>query len=133
MFQHTQPPEGGWVVVTQERNVLFGVSTHSHPKAAGWPYMTFSAPQKRFNTQPPEGGWRHFCEFDTKGLVSTHSRPKAAGADGLFTATLSPVSTHSRPKAAGFRRALVREIGEVSTHSRPKAAGHFAVNVREKV
>ena len=60
--------------------LLWQVSTHSRPKAAG-----------RFK--------RFFC-FRKK--VSTHSRPKAAGFAGSARLEVGHVSTHSRPKAAGI-------------------------------
>ena len=55
---NTQPPEGGWFMITV---CLYGglrVSTHSRPKAAGWSE----------------------AELKSSFGVSTHSRPKAAGA-----------------------------------------------------
>ena len=59
--------------------VMYEVSTHSRPKAAGMiDYLTF-----------------------TFGIVSTHSRPKAAGGSANTPEGLPGVSTHSRPKAAG--------------------------------
>ena len=142
---NTQPPEGGWNTMSSATptsrsfqhtaarrrlaarssspKVIYIVSTHSRPKAAG--------PFPSIQPQP--------------GMVSTHSRPKAAGfADGKVAFFLRfqhtaarrrlennadksghrhRVSTHSRPKAAG--QTLVNAIMAklVSTHSRPKAAG----------
>ena len=54
---NTQPPEGGWLGFQSLNCMMFAVSTHSRPKAAGQPEWRCS----RFK------------------LVSTHSRPKAAG------------------------------------------------------
>ena len=98
---NTQPPEGGWQVNasvislpcafqhTAARRRLAGkrfrnipamrVSTHSRPKAAGWPTSMYK--------------WVHD--------VSTHSRPKAAGFNIILARIHALVSTHSRPKAAG--------------------------------
>ena len=56
MCFNTQPPEGGWFVVT-----------------------LYQSQQKGFNTQPPEGGWGGGRVGNEIFVVSTHSRPKAAG------------------------------------------------------
>ena len=53
---NTQPPEGGW------RGAVLAfflglVSTHSHPKVAGFIFETTFHFLNSFNTQPPEGGW----------------------------------------------------------------------------
>ena len=57
----------------------FDVSTHSRPKAAGFPFFSDCPIPCCFNTQPPEGGWLETQETFPDLLVSTHSRPKAAG------------------------------------------------------
>ena len=76
---NTQPPEGGWQnVIDWFQNTLkfqhtaarrrlgvfprlaaavLMVSTHSRPKAAGGPVLSFGRIVESFNTQPPEGGW----------------------------------------------------------------------------
>ena len=76
---NTQPPEGGWRLLSRICCHWFCVSTHSRLKAAGWPiYYKFKdisvsthsrlkaagrtatgyiSSSIRFNTQPPEGGW----------------------------------------------------------------------------
>ena len=78
------------------------VSTHSRPKAAGWPI-----PAKP-------------CGFG----VSTHSRPKAAG---IFANSLLKAIYLFQLTAARRRLAMplqgIRSFLKVSTHSRPKAAG----------
>ena len=85
---------------------VFGVSTHSRPRAAG-----------REN-----GG------LDIGIAVSTHSRPRAAGLSGWGTAAyLAYVSTHSRPRAAGIQLGKEPLRDSVSTHSRPRAAGSFVL------
>ena len=58
--------------------ILFGVSTHSRPKAAAYSQIYRQRPLH----------------------VSTHSRPKAAAPADLAAAKAWIVSTHSRPKAA---------------------------------
>ena len=77
---NSQPPEGGWINLTPKL-CDFVVSTHSHPKAAGYisgllsarhGVSTHSRPKaagcairiigirdRGFNSQPPEGGWLH--------------------------------------------------------------------------
>ena len=58
----------------------FEVSTHSRPKAAGYPEKSAEIGEEGFNSQPPEGGWVMQLEFEpVPEEVSTHSRPKAAG------------------------------------------------------
>ena len=76
---NTQPPEGGWPITPIQHcyflkfqhtaarrrlvpcgtsiTFLFGVSTHSRPKAAGLQHRITPVFLARFNTQPPEGGW----------------------------------------------------------------------------
>ena len=39
------------------RLLIFGVSTHSRPKAAGFVKLLVQHLERSFNTQPPEGGW----------------------------------------------------------------------------
>ena len=100
------------------------VSTHSRPKAAGYPCRVGGLIAKMFqHTAARRRLVLHQHQLFKRRTVSTHSRPKAAGA---FVEVLEPfgaVSTHSRPKAAGRGQELLAKIGEVSTHSRPKAAG----------
>ena len=76
---NTQPPEGGWKQLEQQKHVT-NVSTHSRLKAAGSSSARFWNRSDCFNTQPPEGGWPQFdgMEF-AADAVSTHSRLKAAG------------------------------------------------------
>ncbi len=76
---NTQPPEGGWALLSATYAAPLPVSTHSRPKAAGLCFShnrttiivsTHSRPKAAgrcfknnayiigsFNTQPPEGGW----------------------------------------------------------------------------
>ena len=54
---NSQPPEGGWAFRLGYDFIVFFVSTHSRPKAAGKRIMKRTFSKK----------------------VSTHSRPKAAG------------------------------------------------------
>ena len=54
---NTQPPEGGWAVLSSKIGRLVCC----------------------FNTQPPEGGWKALKYKREIYIVSTHSRPKAAG------------------------------------------------------
>ena len=54
---NSQPPEGGWLHEYPFRDLPYGVSTHSRPKAAGF----------------------YSSSFNLGDYVSTHSRPKAAG------------------------------------------------------
>ena len=53
---NTQPPKGGWSVLTKTAKT--GIC---------------------FNTQPPKGGWPPEFGLTTMRAVSTHSRLKAAG------------------------------------------------------
>ena len=78
LFQHTAARRR-LVLVRNLAAVVFDVSTHSRPKAAG-----------RFS---------HVCIANM--VVSTHSRPKAAGRTSKSPPIRAEVSTHSRPKAAG--------------------------------
>ena len=56
---NTQPPEGGWVLLSARSNQALS-----------------------FNTQPPEGGWLTVSDkYSIRRSVSTHSRLKAAGPD----------------------------------------------------
>ena len=152
LFQHTAARRR-LVLVRNLAAVVFDVSTHSRPKAAG-----------RFS---------HVCIANM--VVSTHSRPKAAGRTSKSPPIRAEVSTHSRPKAAGRQAyginadnrrfntqppeggwqdawqnrqpdcafqhtAARRRLGQavdggvrhtvVSTHSRPKAAGIFTTLLR---
>ena len=43
--------------------LLFGVSTHSRPKAAGGLSYIQAARVACFNSQPPEGGWPEWLAF----------------------------------------------------------------------
>ena len=56
---NTQPPEGGWLTSSPYPLVREFVSTHSHPKAAGFNQIIFNFAYTSFNTQPPKGGWVH--------------------------------------------------------------------------
>ena len=78
------------------------VSTHSHPKVAGWASLHGIRQFQRFNTQPPEGGW---------SCINC----------GRFKATCF----NTQPPEGGWaqHRHLLCEFGGVSTHSHPKVAG----------
>ena len=100
-FQHTAARRRlvAQVVVTW---IVFVVSTHSRPKAAGiFPFITKSI-----------------------FTVSTHSRPKAAGSYHITALLFYFLFQHT-----AARRRLVKfdiykcRFNNVSTHSRPKAAG----------
>ena len=74
---NTQPPEGGWQHSAVSAHI-FGVSTHSRPKAAGCPPISsnpalfqHTAARRRLVDRRRLGG--------NEPCVSTHSRPKAAG------------------------------------------------------
>ena len=54
---------------------VFGVSTHSRPKAAGYRNCTTADTRSCFNTQPPEGGWKL---ASVSGLNSTRFQHTAA-------------------------------------------------------
>ena len=106
---NTQPPEGGWIMLktmmifmlwfqhTATRRWLElvahlpecnpAVSTHSHPKVAGWQSILAVRRRCCFNTQPPEGGWLAKNKRKDWRRVSTHSHPKVAG--GASAASLS--------------------------------------------
>ena len=53
---NTQPPEGGCAPGLRPGATLYGVSTHSRPKAAANGRSDESMAGIGFNTQPPEGG-----------------------------------------------------------------------------
>ena len=59
--------------------IIWLVSTHSRPKAAGRIFVPAAKIADSFNTQPPEGGWKADRKTWIGMGVSTHSRPKAAG------------------------------------------------------
>ena len=130
--------------------VLWAVSTHSRPKAAGFSctgsFCSFSC----FNTQPPEGGWWQVWLLPLSYTVFQHTAARRrlahyfVGITGTFcefqhTAARRRlecrkycskallVSTHSRPKAAGYCVNNKSNSTLVSTHSRPKAAGRSTV------
>ena len=97
---NTQPPEGGWQHSAVSAHI-FGVSTHSRPKAAGCPPISsnpalfqHTAARRRLVDRRRLGG--------NEPCVSTHSRPKAAGNNRPEVTEEWLVSTHSRPKAAGL-------------------------------
>ena len=122
---NTQPPEGGWLTELPEHNVLFefqhtaarrrlvvhgtmlfllySVSTHSRPKAAGRPKGCLNSPSAGFNTQPPEGGWAVVGGLWNVWEVSTHSRPKAAGCWHIWSDRL-PCSFNTQPPEGGWFR-----------------------------
>ena len=79
VFQHTATRR--WLV---PYNLIVGlyhsVSTHSHPKVAGFSFK---------------------C-LNFLIIVSTHSHPKVAGCNGDCNGYGNGVSTHSHPKVAGF-------------------------------
>ena len=54
---NTQPPEGGWAIMSIPSALIVTVSTHSRLKAAGRTVSWQSICATCFNTQPPEGGW----------------------------------------------------------------------------
>ncbi len=56
---NTQPPEGGWAIMSIPSALIVTVSTHSRLKAAGRTVSWQSICATCFNTQPPEGGWQH--------------------------------------------------------------------------
>ena len=162
---NTQPPEGGWgqfwggafpicefqhtaarrrlVLCFWGAMIMYPVSTHSRPKAAGLVSATLrftcatfqhTAARRRlgdgysrlqvlnqgFNTQPPEGGWitKQAAPIGEWTFQHTAARRR------LVSPMVNPmVSTHSRPKAAGQELMRFAPANIVSTHSRPKAAG----------
>ena len=145
-FQHTATRR--WLVKLRHFALLHApVSTHSHPKVAGFGVIGVVQIVIRFNTQPPEGGWKDAESGQYEYIVSTHSHPKVAGRLNISIPPLPPlfqhtatrrwlgrqlrrlvaravVSTHSHPKVAGYgsSRGMVEQI-LVSTHSHPKVAG----------
>ena len=121
---NTQPPEGGWFYVNNGKVTLIDVSTHSHPKVAGYMQQIDHREQQAFQhtatrrwLETLAGGaspWPMFQHtatrrwlakfevlFDILRNVSTHSHPKVAGASFLPNDSTSSVSTHSHPKVAG--------------------------------
>ena len=143
---NTQPPEGGWDPATK-RPGLDGVSTHSHPKVAGLPWLSAAPTSHRFQHTATRR-WLDFTDGKGEfgGIVSTHSHPKVAGrlcglkkSTPMFQHTATRrwlefrlslvldvvwVSTHSHPKVAGFPIDCELELEMVSTHSHPKVAGY---------
>ncbi len=143
---NTQPPEGGWPIGwliallanwfqhTAARRRLgrhilklppsILVSTHSRPKAAGYPSRRPPRPLPSFNTQPPEGGWLSPRPSASQRVGFNTQPPEGGWHDhDAGTGGASRVSTHSRPKAAGQVHQSDDAAIFVSTHSRPKAAG----------
>ena len=100
------------------------VSTHSRPKAAGILSRCFSTHSVGFNTQPPEGGWAYPClAVGFRLPVSTHSRPKAAGLTAYHRVVCCSVSTHSRPKAAGLSELLPASKQRFGFNTQPPEGG----------
>ena len=53
---NTQPPEGGWEGVPEEKQAVDGFNTQ--PPEGGWAIRRDNYRNLiGFNTQPPEGGW----------------------------------------------------------------------------
>ena len=99
------------------------VSTHSRPKAAGFPYLSNNHHNYVSTHSRPKAAGTPCRRKRGRCYVSTHSRPKAAGRQPHIPPAFGIVSTHSRPKAAGSLDEPADEAVKVSTHSRPKAAG----------
>ncbi len=125
--------------------VTFGVSTHSHPKAAAarrssgrsvTPVSTHSRAEAaalsalprlstaRFNTQPRGGGCPLFS--DAQRLIDEFQHTAARRRlllDSLCFSYFCLVSTHSRAEAAAWSYLMqFNQRGPVSTHSRAEAA-----------
>ena len=122
-FQHTAARRRLTVEPPQIQPTLFQVSTHSRPKAAGWP-IARALPRHLVSThsRPKAAGAAHVAGAADFWFQHTAARRRLETAAGRHTAT-DMVSTHSRPKAAGRTQQAAGGSGVVSTHSRPKAAG----------
>ena len=118
---NTQPPEGGWQHSAVSAHI-FGVSTHSRPKAAGCPPISsnpalfqHTAARRRLVDRRRLGG--------NEPCVSTHSRPKAAGILFVSVYYLYGCFNTQPPEGGWVDEFLIQQHNQVSTHSRPKAAG----------
>ena len=143
---NTQPPEGGWLWLLSREKQLPLVSTHSRPKAAGFPLFFRRPTNSCFNTQPPEGGWGwiNWYSDGLSGFQHTAARRRLVFGIIFYSWTTKFQHTAARRRlvrtwvrmngydkfqhtAARRRLAdyknIARGNGGVSTHSRPKAAG----------
>ncbi len=103
--------------------IVYRVSTHSRPKAAGTAStlalvglaFQHTAARRRLGVYIAGFGLTDKFQHTAarRRLVYVHSRRSR----GRY------VSTHSRPKAAGQSQCSCYYLDKVSTHSRPKAAG----------
>ena len=109
------------------RFLVWVVSTHSRPKAAG-----INHGNSLFFKMFQHTAARRRLETDFQGLslpfaVSTHSRPKAAGG-GLARLRKRMASFNTQPPEGGWIDVSYSVyLYVVSTHSRPKAAGALPV------
>ena len=123
-FQHTAARRR-LDTILKAHDVIFSVSTHSRPKAAGDHQCAqrvaelefqhtaarrrlgrLSVPHtlqgRSFNTQPPEGGWEKVVLDKVSEAVFQHTAARRRlGAYQPAPVRVPDVSTHSRPKAAG--------------------------------
>ena len=142
---NTQPPEGGWTILTKITQVRCGFNTQ--PPEGGW-HTVKERPRfpSGFNTQPPEGGWVSFhknvaiCSkfqhtaarrrLDSElpempdSPFGFNTQPPEGGWRALDGLPSMPISFNTQPPEGGwvcFQTAF--SDMPVSTHSRPKAAG----------
>ena len=104
MFQHT---------AARRRLGLIGaciryqddVSTHSRPKAAGWPSAWLRRLNNCFNTQPPEGGWARKRRTKFRDSCFNTQPPEGGWVD--FETRLSMVTGfNTQPPEGGWLRKL---------------------------
>ena len=59
-------------------SIMFDVSTHSRPKAAGRRIPQRNRSHPRFNSQPPEGGWQNTL-LQSSATCGFNSQPPEGG------------------------------------------------------
>ena len=119
LFQHTATRR--WLIVSLSSCCCAAVSTHSHPKVAGFRPRRLAGIQPRFNTQPPEGGCRQYRRF-ARHQMFQHTATRRWLSKRIQVVVSDEVSTHSHPKVADSDFRSYALVGEVSTHSHPKVA-----------
>ena len=129
LFQHTATRR--WLALNDNyhRHTQL-VSTHSHPKVAGWCKMGNDRRYGRFNTQPPEGGWSFkLCEGRRLILFQHTATRRWLGTVRAAAEAFAAVSTHSHPKVAGpiFLRSLTLRFFRFNTQ--PPEGGWLKVSV----
>ena len=141
---NTQPPEGGWALAEEVGN-FNRVSTHSRPKAAGFPLRRLvvlqvfqhtaarrrlagrAAPtEKRYWFQHTAARRRLVWEcwrFWIDRVVSTHSRPKAAGSCAVLIKKCTLMFQHTAARRRLGRPQLRQKPTRSSFNTQPPEGG----------